>query len=98
MITHQIPSTPIDAASRTQAITIRGFMNTARYGWRSRLTSPSISPDNPPELPRHYSPEFTTGFCYNLLMTPADNLVLNRQAVRELDRVAIEDFAIPGIA
>ena len=30
-------------------------------------------------------------------MTPADNLVLNRQAVRELDRVAIEDFAIPGI-
>lgn len=30
-------------------------------------------------------------------MTPADNLVLDRQAVREVDRVAIEDFAIPGI-
>ena len=30
-------------------------------------------------------------------MTPADNLILNRQAVRELDRAAIEDYAIPGI-
>ena len=30
-------------------------------------------------------------------MTPADNLVLDRQAVREVDRVAIEEFAIPGI-
>lgn len=30
-------------------------------------------------------------------MTSADNLVLNRQAVREVDRAAIEDYAIPGI-
>ena len=30
-------------------------------------------------------------------MTPADNLVLTRKAVREVDRVAIKDFAIPGI-
>ncbi len=30
-------------------------------------------------------------------MTPADNLVLDRQAVREVDRIAIEEFAMPGI-